>query len=100
GDRPGVKEYFLEDLRTTRPDLADRLARRYRGAYLPAADQVQMVGPVTATVARLRPPGSTPRQWHPDRGYRRDAAPVVEAAPRPGPAPAPAPASEQLAFGS
>ncbi|HXQ44206.1 MAG TPA: radical SAM protein [Acidimicrobiales bacterium] len=66
--RPGVKEHFLSELRGTRPELADDLARRYRGAYLPRAQQDEIVGPVTRTVARLRPVTPPPRRWHPACG--------------------------------
>jgi DNA repair photolyase len=37
--RPGVREHVLTSLRMVRPDLAAELGRRYRRAYLPAADQ-------------------------------------------------------------
>jgi DNA repair photolyase len=64
--RPGVKEHFLSDLRTKRPELADALSRRYRGAYLPRRQQDDIVGPVVRTVARLRPVSPPPRRWHRD----------------------------------
>jgi len=69
--RPGVKEHFLSDLATTRPELAATLRRRYGGAYLRATEQQEVVAPVTRTVVRLRPTAPTPRRWHP----RRAAAP-------------------------
>ena len=86
--RPGVKEHFLAELRTTRPELADELGRRYGGAYLPRRQQDEIVAPVTRTVARLRPLSPPTRRWHP-ASAGTDAAEVV-----PGPAPA-----EQLRFG-
>ncbi|HXQ59515.1 MAG TPA: radical SAM protein [Acidimicrobiales bacterium] len=67
--RPGVKEHFLADLRTKDPELADALTRRYRGAYLPQADQAEIAGPVTRTVVRLRPQSPPSRQWHPAAGH-------------------------------
>ncbi len=91
--RPGVKEHFLSDLRAKRPELAEALARRYRGAYLPRRQQDDIVGPVTRTVARLRPVTPPPRQWHPAQGpaderSRARATPPAE------------PGTEQLTFGT
>jgi DNA repair photolyase len=91
--RPGVKEHFLADLRRKEPALADDLSRRYRGAYLPKADQEEIVAGVTRTVARLRPPGSTPRRWHPPATVVAEVqAPASPVAPEPPP-------PEQLRFG-
>jgi DNA repair photolyase len=47
--RPGVREHFLARLATTHPDLAADYDRRYRRAYLPAADRDAL----TARVRRL-----------------------------------------------
>ncbi len=89
--RPGVKEHFLSDLRSKRPELADTLARRYRGAYLSGKEQAAVVGPVTRAVARLRPESPPPSRWHPSAGPG-DA--------RPGPAASSAERPpEQLSFG-
>jgi len=67
--RPGVKEHFLSDLATKRPELAAVLRRRYgRGAYLSTSDQADIVGPVTQTVARLRPQAPPTSRWHPALG--------------------------------
>jgi DNA repair photolyase len=95
--RPGVKEHFLSDLRTKRPELADTLTRRYRGAYLPKAPQDEIIGRVTRTVARLRPAGSTPRQWHPAPGAD-DGRPGRQRTMSDAPPEQPPP--EQLTFGS
>jgi DNA repair photolyase len=70
--RPGVKEHFLSDLRSKRPDLASALERRYRGAYLPPKDQRQITEPVTRAVARLQPVASPPPRWHPDTSETGD----------------------------
>ncbi len=90
--RPGVKEHFLADLRGKDPTLAAALTRRYRGAYLPKAEQAEIVAPVQRTVVRLRPQAPPTRQWHPALG------------PRDIPAPSPQPSAttppEQLSFGS
>ncbi|HEY5251981.1 MAG TPA: radical SAM protein [Acidimicrobiales bacterium] len=91
--RPGVKEHFLSDLRSQQPALADDLARRYGGAYLPKSQQEEIVARVTQTVERLRPRRSTPRQWHP-------AVPGTADAPAPVPSPPPTERPEQLRFGS
>jgi len=50
--RPGVKEHFLSSLEARDPALAARLAKRYRGAYLPRAEQQQVTGPVEAAMRR------------------------------------------------
>jgi DNA repair photolyase len=84
--RPGVKEHFLADLRTKRPELADELSRRYRGAYLPPAEQERIVAPVTETLSRLASPAPPTRRWHPP--------PPTDDHEASGPAP------EQLSFGS
>ena len=91
--RPGVKEHFLGDLATKNPGLADALARRYRGAYLPRRQQEEIVGPVTRAVARLRPVGSTPRRWHPS------VTPTVDGQ-KPSAASDAGPGPQQLSFGS
>jgi len=97
--RPGVKEHFLSDLHAKRPQLADALARRYRGAYLPRREQDEIVAPVTRTVARLRPVTPPPRRWHPAQGpsderRRRRETPEAERGTEHEPRP------EQLTFGS
>jgi DNA repair photolyase len=74
--RPGLKEHFLADLSGKRPELAEQLRNRYRGAYLPKAEQQAIIAPVTRTVVRLRPPGSTPKAWHPAAGGPVSAAAV------------------------
>jgi DNA repair photolyase len=84
--RPGVKEHFLSDLRTKRPDLAHQLARRYRGAYLPAPQQQEITGPVTETLSRLASPAPPTSRWH-ERPATTDDHEAT------GPAP------EQLSFG-
>lgn len=89
--RPGVKEHFLSDLRAKRPDLANELQRRYRGAYLPQDVQRQITDRVTRTVARLRPVIPPPHRWHPEEpetGDRQEVATGFTAASSP----------EQLSF--
>jgi DNA repair photolyase len=95
--RPGVKEHFLSDLRTKNPDLADELTRRYRRAYLPRSEQDAIIGPVTRTVARLRPVAPPPRQWHPAVGPTGHEHPVSE---RASPEVTPPASPQQLTFGS
>jgi DNA repair photolyase len=51
--RPGVREHYLGWLRGVRPDLAEQISRRYRTAYLPAAEQRALSDRVAA-VARSR----------------------------------------------
>jgi DNA repair photolyase len=95
--RPGVKEHFLSDLRTKRPELADELTRRYRGAYLPRTQQDDIVAPVTRAVGRLRPAEAPPRRWHPalaGTGRALPMDPVPDAVSRPEPP------TEQLTFGT
>jgi DNA repair photolyase len=48
--RPGVREHYLSWLRTARPDLVDEMRRRYRTAYLPAAEQRTLSEQVAAIV--------------------------------------------------
>jgi hypothetical protein len=76
--RSGVKEHFLGDLRTKRPDLAAELERRYRGAYLSRREQAEVVAPVHRAVARLRPDTPPSRQWHPALGPQAPEAPQTE----------------------
>jgi DNA repair photolyase len=94
--RPGVREHFLADLRGKRPLLAAALEARYGRAYLSRREQDDIVGPVTRTVARLRPVSPPPRQWHPSAGTRRLPRPVPDDR---GSSPD-ASSSEQLTFGS
>jgi DNA repair photolyase len=61
--RPGVREHFMGQLVTTHPDLAAEYERRYRRAYLPAAEQRALSERVARLVERARGtfgrPGST-----------------------------------------
>jgi DNA repair photolyase len=93
--RPGVKEHFLSDLATKRPALAEQLSRRYRRAYLTGAEQADIVGPVTRTVARLRPEGAPSPPWHPALGPRHRPPEWDDPVAGEGDSPAP----EQLRFG-
>ncbi|HVC71171.1 MAG TPA: radical SAM protein [Acidimicrobiales bacterium] len=96
--RPGVREHFLADLQTKDPALAGQLTRRYRHAYLRAAEQDDIVGPVTRTVVRLRPQAPPSRQWHPSSGPRpHDRSPHDR---YPGGRTPAAGSAEQLPFGS
>lgn len=64
--RRGVREHYMDWLAGTRPDLVESYRRRYRGAYLPAAEQ-------RALSARVRSIASHARQ---PTGHRKDAAPA------------------------
>jgi DNA repair photolyase len=48
--RRGVKEHFLNDLATDQPDVAAELAKRYRGAYLPKADNRRLASQVSELI--------------------------------------------------
>jgi DNA repair photolyase len=52
--RPGVREHFLAQLALTHPGLAAEYQRRYRGAYLPAAEQQALSERVGRLVERAR----------------------------------------------
>jgi DNA repair photolyase len=54
--RPGVREHYLSWLKRTRPDLAGEMGRRYRGAYLPPAEQRALSDQVATFVLAARPP--------------------------------------------
>ncbi len=80
--RPGVREHYLSWLERTRPDLVEEMRRRYRTAYLPAAQQRALSDQVAALVrvARLAGqaqagPGPGPDQEIPvgadNYGHRR-----------------------------
>jgi len=49
--RPGVREHYLGWLRTSFPELAAEYERRYRGAYLPKAEQEELSAKVRAFAA-------------------------------------------------
>lgn len=49
--RAGVREVFLSRLAEQRPDLAERLARDYHGAYAPKATRARIAGTVRQLVA-------------------------------------------------
>jgi DNA repair photolyase len=53
--RGSVKEHFLADVQRRRPDLAEELRRRYRGAYLPRRAQDDIVRRVTRILDRGGP---------------------------------------------
>jgi DNA repair photolyase len=52
--RRGVREHFLGWLAGSRPDLLDEYRRRYRRAYLPAAEQAKLTAQVRSSEARAR----------------------------------------------
>jgi DNA repair photolyase len=52
--RPGVREHYLATLARDRPDLAAELARRYQGAYAPAAERAALADTVETLVAAHR----------------------------------------------
>ncbi len=88
--RPGVRDVFLGRLATTRPDLAADYRRRYRGAYLPAAEQRALSDKVHRMVDRAR--GSTGRP-RPAAGHRWRNTETADAADAVG-----APSDAQLAL--
>jgi hypothetical protein len=55
--RPGVREHYLSWLERTRPDLVGEMRRRYRTAYLPAAQQRGLSDQVAALVRVARQAG-------------------------------------------
>ena len=59
--RPGVKEHFLEVTRGQDSELARHIEGRYRGAYLPKAEQEAITALVKAAKAR-HPSGSALRR--------------------------------------
>jgi DNA repair photolyase len=68
--RPGVKDHYLERLADSMPELAAATASRYRGAYLPKADQATLTARVRALVdmARARHGRPASRPSHPAGG--------------------------------
>jgi DNA repair photolyase len=52
--RPGVKEHFFDWLSQARPELLEDYRRRYRGAYLPKAEQRDLTDRVRQLAARAR----------------------------------------------
>ncbi len=52
--RSGVKEHFLSWLEDDQPDLVPMYRRRYRGAYLPKAEQQAVSAAVTNAVAKAK----------------------------------------------
>jgi DNA repair photolyase len=52
--RRGVREHYLAWLAGARPDLVGEYRRRYRGSYLPAAEQEALAARVRTSVARAR----------------------------------------------
>lgn len=83
--RPGVREHFMAQLATTHPNLVAEYERRYRRAYLPAAEQQALAARVRLLVDEARgADGGTNRTGH--EGFRGD----------PPPSPAPPPATDQL----
>ena len=90
--RKGVKDHFMEWLRTARPDLVPEYERRYRRDYLPPAEQ-DAIGEIVRTSAA----SAHGRAVSPSK--TRSKSPMVKnvknkvATPMPAPAP---PAAEQL----
>ena len=60
--RPGVREHFLGWLRPRDPGLADDYERRYRRAYLPAAEQQALAARVRALAERAGARYANPRE--------------------------------------
>jgi DNA repair photolyase len=94
--RPGVKEHFFDWLSTNRPDLMEDYRRRYRGSYLPKADQRDLSDRVAQLAARARsatPPRRRIRYINEDgTGGDRDQATANSSG-------TPAPPSDQLSLG-
>ncbi|MDP9072774.1 MAG: radical SAM protein [Actinomycetota bacterium] len=71
--RPGVKEHFLGQLAKDHPALAAAYQRKYRGAYLPAADQAALSEKVRTMIdqagSRFRHPSAhlQPARTRPER---------------------------------
>ena len=72
--RPGVREVFLGRLAVTRPRLAEEYGRRYRGAYLPAAEQRALSDRVYRLIERAGGSGRCHRVEVPDRREDRRRA--------------------------
>jgi DNA repair photolyase len=90
--RPGVREVFMEWLRSQRPDLVPRYEQLYaRGAYAPKGERERSAGVLAAA-----------RRKHPLRGtqagaFRRNArSPALD--PPAGPRPRPSAAVQQALF--
>lgn len=81
--RPGVREHFMAELAKTHPDLVTGYERRYRRAYLPAADQQALAERIRHLVdeARGRSGGTNPTGHE---GFRPD--PPVSSEPALSPA--------------
>lgn len=83
--RPGVREHFMVQLAKTHPDLVGEYERRYRRAYLPAAEQEALAARVRQLVAQARGrhggSGLTGHEGFPARGTRLPAAPEAERPP-------------------
>jgi len=98
--RPGVREHFMAQLAKSHPHLVGEYERRYRRAYLPAAEQEALATRVRQLVAQARgrhggtgltgheglpPRAPSARQspaGHSPAGYPPPAAPVPD--PEPG----------------
>jgi DNA repair photolyase len=73
--RRGVKEVFMDWLRTARPDLVDRYERLYSGrAYLPQAERSRLEAP-------LKKRGRVRRGRFTDRSEKRRATPPMASEP-------------------
>jgi len=91
--RPGVREVFMDWLRSQRPDLVPRYEQLYaRGSYAPKAEREQIAGVLAAA-----------RRKHPLRGtqagaFRRNARSPALDAPAPQRPPRGAAAAQQALF--
>ncbi len=88
--RAGVRDHFMSWLAGHRPDLVEDYERRYRRAYLPAAEQQHLADLVSELVRRAR------GRYEAPNSPRRYRAPEPEPEPASRPAPPPAPAAHQL----
>jgi hypothetical protein len=77
--RPGVRDHYLGWLRSVDADLAAATEARYRGSYLPKADQQYLSRTVRALVASAGGRAQSPRQ-------AREVTGGVEMASPPAPA--------------
>jgi DNA repair photolyase len=82
--RPGVREHYLGWLQTAHPDLVAEIRRRYRTAYLPAAEQRALSEQVATTVRARRSANPQGGSRSPDGGafpYAHRSQPPVRTTP-------------------
>jgi DNA repair photolyase len=79
--RPGVRDYFMSQLARTHPHLVGEYERRYRGSYLPKAEQQALAARVRDLVDQARGHhGGSGRTGH--EAFRlREVAPAADHGP-------------------